>query len=169
MTRKRIWGLALVAGFSLGGLGMVGCGKESADDPALEDPVDIEDAGSDASIGEDGSAPTDAGEDSVDSGSDAGSHDCLKLGALCASGGECCSGICKDDVCSVPACTSDQGACAKDGECCSGNCEDGVCVALNSSCKTLGNECSAASECCSGRCADGTCQPSSFCGQQGDA
>jgi len=173
MTRRRIGELALIGSLTLGGWGLAGCGKASVEDPALEDPVNVEDGGSDSSVGEDGSAPTDGGDapadSGTDSGTDAGGHDCLKLGSLCGSSGECCSGMCKDDVCSVPSCTSDQGACTSDGDCCSGNCEDGACVALNPACKTLGNECSGANECCSGRCADGTCQPSSFCGQQGDA
>jgi hypothetical protein len=64
---------------------------------------------------------------------------------------------------------SDNAACAIDAECCSGHCDQGMCAALNTSCKTSGNECTSNSQCCSQLCDGGHCSlGASFCVQQGD-
>lgn len=168
MTRRIVWGLALVGSVGFGGLGAIGCGKQG-EDSSSRNEREPPDSGGAVDGAVDGSFPVDLGDadDPVDAG---GGNECLKLGASCGSAGDCCSGICQGEVCATPACTSDDKACTTDTDCCSGRCEEGSCAPLNSSCKTLGNACSSSAECCSGRCADdNTCQPSSFCGQQGDA
>jgi hypothetical protein len=99
---------------------------------------------------------------------------CLVPGVACATGVECCSGVCKGGVCGSGTCISDNGACTDGADCCSQKCgqvPDGGtsnCIPANPGCKTQNNECSAHDQCCSKFCNNGKCGQSSFCTQQGE-
>jgi len=141
------------------GLGFAACGGSSA---TQSNGADATADGAGTIVGDGGLSPDVFGPDGA-------TGTCSKLGAACATGVDCCSGSCTNGVCDYPQCTSDNGACTVNGDCCSQQCTSGTCKALNTTCKTLGNQCTGNTQCCSGLCAGGTCQPSSFCGQGGDS
>ena len=89
------------------------------------------------------------------------SPSCRFFGQTCASGGDCCSGICDPTtstcVASINKCTGTGGGCASSTECCSlvctaGRCNANACIADNLACVD-------SAACCGGNCSAGLCQP----------
>jgi hypothetical protein len=160
--------LATWTGMLVAGVGLAGCGGGST-------TIGSRDGGaSDATLGDSQAVGVGDGGGGGGEGGLSGAFNadggCLTLGAACASGGECCSGDCVSQSCSVPSCTSDTQPCTSNSQCCGQDCVSGACAPLNAICKTVGNLCTAGAQCCSSYCAsNGTCQASSFCGQPGDA
>jgi hypothetical protein len=78
---------------------------------------------------------------------------CEVAGAECASGFDCCSGICDvvSATCAAEACYGDGFDCQSDDQCCSRSCDtlSGTCV--TPSCGVIGSECGDGRQaCCSG-------------------
>ena len=97
---------------------------------------------------------------SVDSGGGAPiSPYCLEFGQICASGLDCCSGLCdpttKTCVSSINVCTATGGRCLSSTECCSMSCTVGQCSVA--SCIADQKSCTDSSACCSGNCQAGLC------------
>lgn len=86
---------------------------------------------------------------------------CLAFGQTCASGGDCCSGICDPStttcVASINKCTATGGGCASSTECCSLACTAGRCSA--SACIGDNQACVDSASCCGGSCSAGLCKP----------
>lgn len=85
---------------------------------------------------------------------------CRPFGQTCASGQDCCSGLCDPAtstcVASINKCTATGEACTTSTECCSlactgGRCSPNACVADNGACADSG-------QCCGGNCTAGVCQ-----------
>ncbi len=162
MTSIKVLVCGIVVGV-LSGVATYGCGSSNTTF-GVDDGGAGGDDGSAANGGDGGSA---IGNDGGWNGGGEGGT-CNKLGQVCVSASDCCSGTCSAGACQPPSCTSDGVACSSNGQCCGGTCTSGTCAALNGQCKTLGNACKAGSECCSKLCESGTCKASSFCGQNGD-
>lgn len=86
---------------------------------------------------------------------------CHPFGQPCASGQDCCSGLCDpaSSTCaaSINQCTPTGAACTSSTECCSLACTAGHCSAL--ACLADNQACSDSAACCSGTCTAGVCQP----------
>jgi len=94
---------------------------------------------------------------------------CVPDGSYCSSNSECCSGECKNYVCSpvdVP-CVPDYQYCYNDYDCCSGNCYNYYCEPPNAPCVPDYDYCSYDSDCCSGDCKNYECQPAGGKGKGG--
>lgn len=85
---------------------------------------------------------------------------CSPFGQTCATGQDCCSGLCDpaSSTCAaaINTCTAVGGACTSSTECCSlvcsaGRCGAGTCTADNQACVD-------SAACCSGDCVAGLCQ-----------
>ena len=121
------------------------------------------DCSSTASVGK--YPPGDGSTATTDAGPKAGdviiSPSCLLFGQTCASGGDCCSGICDPAsatcVASINQCTVTGGNCMSSTECCSLACTAGRCSA--SACIADNQACVDSASCCGGNCSAGLCQP----------
>jgi hypothetical protein len=85
---------------------------------------------------------------------------CRPYGDLCASGGQCCSGVCDSaSHCTSPigACKANLQPCSGGTECCSLSCVAGACS--TTACVSDGQACASNAQCCGGSCSGGTCQP----------
>jgi hypothetical protein len=84
---------------------------------------------------------------------------CLADNVACdvAGGNVCCSGVCQNNKCSVPAfCKGPTAACAGNAECCSNRCLNGTCS--NVTCLDVGQTCQIHGDCCTSTCgSDGKC------------
>jgi hypothetical protein len=89
------------------------------------------------------------------------SPSCLAFGQLCATGGDCCSGLCDPStgtcVATINKCTQSGGNCQASTECCSLFCAAGRCSA--SACIADNQTCIDSAACCGGNCSAGQCQP----------
>jgi hypothetical protein len=95
------------------------------------------------------------------------SAQCIRDGAPCSIGEECCGKKCVAQAggrlsCSS-ACVANEVACTTDSDCCSGNCDliAITCKPALTSCIPLGSACGKAGDagrCCSGTCGAGFCQ-----------
>jgi hypothetical protein len=85
---------------------------------------------------------------------------CLAFGQQCATGGDCCSGLCDPGtntcVASINKCTLTGGGCQSSTECCSMVCTAGRCNA--NACVADSQACTDSASCCSGNCSAGLCQ-----------
>ena len=81
---------------------------------------------------------------------------CRAFSATCATGAECCSGVCDAGRCDCSPTSG--GACVADGECCPGlRCASGHCAI---GCRSEGTPCTFGGDCCTGRCLpEGVCGP----------
>ncbi len=86
--------------------------------------------------------------------------DCGLFGDACERGGDCCSGLCTDGVCSsrVIECGRPGASCGTSTDCCNLSCVDSECSA--DACTADGDACAEDGACCSGTCGtDGACVP----------
>jgi hypothetical protein len=85
---------------------------------------------------------------------------CLAFGQTCATGYDCCSGVCdlatKTCASSINQCTATGGPCQSSTECCSMACTQGTCSAK--ACIADNQACSDSSSCCGGSCEGGLCR-----------
>jgi hypothetical protein len=85
---------------------------------------------------------------------------CKPFGQTCASGQDCCSGLCDptSNTCaaSINKCTTTGSACTTSTECCSLMCSAGRCSA--GTCTSDNQACTDSASCCSGNCVGGACQ-----------
>ena len=86
---------------------------------------------------------------------------CFDIGQECATGGDCCSGLCDPTtntcVTSINKCTLTGGNCQSSTECCSLACVAGRCSA--NACIADKQACADSASCCGGNCSAGSCQP----------
>ena len=82
---------------------------------------------------------------------------CVAAGNTCASGGECCSGACTNNLCAAAKCSSAGAACTHGTDCCNLNCSGGTCGAA--ACISDNQPCGSAGSCCSTQCVNGSCKP----------
>ena len=109
--------------------------------------------------------PADGSTGSPDTGLKAGdstpSPSCLTFSQQCATGGDCCSGLCDPAsntcVASINKCTLAGGNCQASTECCSLACTGGHCS--GSACIVDNQACADSASCCGGNCVAGLCQP----------
>ncbi len=84
---------------------------------------------------------------------------CFAFGQMCATGYDCCSGICdptsKTCASAINQCTTTGGPCQTATECCSLACVQGKCSA--SACTADDQACVDSASCCSGNCQAGLC------------
>jgi hypothetical protein len=119
----------------------------------------------DSSFGDTGGdtgAPTDSAT-AVDSAASDSSSDapmCKPYGQLCASGSQCCSGVCDSGnhcTSTIGACKALAQPCGAATECCSLSCVGGACA--TTACVSDGKACTTGASCCSGTCTSGACAP----------
>jgi hypothetical protein len=85
---------------------------------------------------------------------------CGVFGQTCATGADCCAGVCANGMCgSDPTqCTASGSSCAANTDCCTTSCVNAVCS--DKQCTADSQACTSDGECCGGKCgADGTCTP----------
>ncbi len=106
-------------------------------------------------VSPDGAPVTDAQGDAAGDGSTS----CRPYGDLCASGAQCCSGVCDSGnhcTSSIGACKANLQPCTSSTDCCSLSCVAGACSAT--ACVSDGKACASNAQCCGGSCSAGTCQ-----------
>jgi hypothetical protein len=80
---------------------------------------------------------------------------CLPGGAGCQSFADCCSGTCRNYVCTGGGCLGGGNPCSYGYQCCSGFCNYGSCTCLPN-----GAGCGNDNQCCSGNCQNNVvCRP----------
>ena len=89
---------------------------------------------------------------------------CQDDGVPCIDSGQCCSGVCQNQVCGgTSACVPDGASCSTASQCCTLECAGGVCGGTSPSCEPDGVACSQSSECCGGDCNGSVCGGASTC------
>ncbi len=84
---------------------------------------------------------------------------CVPGGGFCNAPGQCCSGVCNNNVCAAE-CLPDGSFCVSPDACCSDVCNGNVC---GLPCVPDGGFCNSPGECCGNQCNNGVCGPGGDC------